>query len=817
MKDGTASQTNEHLNEEELPDALPLITLSNQVVFPMSVVPVRVTQKRDHQLVDDAVMGDRLVALLTRLPETRDGSSSGGESSQEERPLLERAYGIGVIGRILQLQHLPDGSINAAVQAVRRFRAKGLKQEDPYPVVHIELLKDLPADNGKTAALTGTVKTQMDRLITLSPNIPDNARNIIESIENAGFLADLVAGNLDLPIEEKQEILETLNQHERLKRLTYILARELEMLELTHKIQSDVKSSIDKGQREYFLRQQLQAIREELGETEEERPELREYREKLEALQAPPEVKKEAFRELERLAHMSEAAAEYHIIATYLDWIVELPWSESTEDVLDLPRAEAVLNEDHYGLTKVKRRILEYLAVRKLKDDAAGPILCFMGPPGVGKTSLGQSIARAMGRRFIRMSLGGMRDEAEIRGHRKTYVGALPGRIIQNIRKAGSNNPVFMLDEIDKVGSDFRGDPSSALLEVLDPAQNDSFTDLYLNVPFDLSKVMFIATGNMLDTIPWALRDRMEIIEIPGYTLAEKMEIAKTYLVPRQLQAHGLKRSKVKFHKSALKGIIENHTREAGVRNLEREIANVARGCARLFAEGRTEPMTIKPADLAGYLGPQKVFHDVAERTKVPGVATGLAWTPTGGDILFVEATRMPGKGNLVLTGQLGEVMKESAQAVLSYVRTHAAELGLTETDFNTYDIHIHVPAGAVPKDGPSAGVAILAAVVSLLTGVRVRHGLAMTGEITLRGLVLQVGGVKEKVLAAVQAGVKEIILPERCRKDLDEVPESAKKKRTFHFVQEMREVVAIALGIEMPAPGGSGRNPASKTAGKRA
>ncbi len=781
----------------EIPEILPVLLLSNQVAFPMSVLPIHIAGKDDTQLIDDALMASRFIGLLTR----RNG--------EKDAKTIDSAYEVGCAGRVLQMQRASDGSMNVVVQAIQRFRVAGVEQREPYPVVRAKLLKDSTEDNKDLGPLATVVRMQMSRLIALSPDIPDAAAQVLENIDDPGFLADLVASNLSIPVDEKQKILGMTDRKKRLERLTFLLAREVEMMELSDKIRADVRSSIDKSQREYFLRQQLKAIQDELGESEQTQPEVEEYRERIEALGLMEEVKKEALRELNRLSQMNEASAEYHVITSYLDWIVELPWNITTEDLLDTQRAETVLNEDHYGLDKVKRRIVEYLAVRKLKPDAAGPILCFVGPPGVGKTSLGQSIARALGRKFVRMSLGGMRDEAEIRGHRKTYVGALPGRIIQNIRKVQSNNPVFMLDEIDKVGSDFRGDPSSALLEVLDPAQNNTFSDLYLNVPFDLSKVMFIATANVLDTIPWALRDRMEIIEIPGYTLEEKLHIARQYLVPRQLEAHGIDKRKLKFSTAALRLIATGYTREAGVRNLEREIANVCRGCARAFAEGRRKPITVTVADVAKYLGNQKVFREVAERTRIPGVATGLAWTATGGDILFIEATRMPGKGGLVLTGQLGDVMKESAQAVLSYVRANAETLGLDPADFADYDIHIHVPAGAVPKDGPSAGVTILAAVTSLLTGKTVKNGLAMTGEITLRGLVLPVGGIKEKVLAASRAGIKEVILPERCKNDLVDVPESAKKKLTIHFVKRMSEVLDIALGVGVD--GSYTRKPSNK------
>lgn len=778
--------SNEH-DKTIVPENLPLLMLPGQVVFPMALVPLRITNKTDVRLIDETVMGHRMLAMLTL------------KEPEKETRDLEDAYSIGCIGRIMQLQHVPEGHVNVVIQTLKRFRPVSLIQHEPYPVVRVEVLEDIPGDPEAVAPLATTVKRQMSRLIELSPDIPEGAAGIVQNIEDAGFLADLVAGNLNISSEEKQELLEALDRRDRLERLVKILAREIELLEVSNKIQSDVKSSIDKGQREFFLRQQMKAIQDELGEGEAQRPEIAEYRKKIETIGMPEEARKEAERELTRLEQMNEASAEYHVITTYLDWMTELPWSKFTEDQLDVERAENILNEDHYGLQKVKKRILEYLAVRKLKPDVGGPILCFVGPPGVGKTSLGRSIARALDRKFVRMSLGGMHDEAEIRGHRKTYVGALPGRIVQNIRKAGSRNPVFMLDEIDKVGADFRGDPSSALLEVLDPAQNDTFTDLYLGTPFDLSRVLFIATANVLDTIPWALRDRMEVIEIRGYTSEEKVEIARKYLVPRQIEAHGLNEETLSFSTSTLRSIISNYTREAGVRNLEREIANVCRGVAREYAQGKTEPRVIKPDDLRKYLGRQKFFYDVVERTSIPGVATGLAWTPTGGDILFIEASRMPGKGNLILTGQLGDVMKESAQACLSYVRANADTLNIPADVFEKTDIHIHVPAGAVPKDGPSAGVTLLAAVVSLLTGKRVKSGLAMTGEITLRGLVLPVGGIKEKVLGACRAGIKEVILPERSEEELEDVPQSVKRRMKFYFVKQMSEVLEIAIGVGKP------------------
>ncbi len=766
----------------KFPDALPLLMLRGIVVFPNTLAPIR-AGKEDKALIEDAVKGHRLLAMVTL------------RNPQREASTLNDAYSVGCIGRILQVHQHPEGYFDTLIQVQQRFRIVGLVRKSPYPVVQIMPLEDIIDHSDETEAMAMTLKMQMSNLIAISPNIPDGAQGIIDNIDNPGFLTDLIAGNLNIPLEDKQKLLETTDCRQRMKILMPLLQREIELLQASTKIHQDVKAAIDKGQREFFLRQQLKAIREELGEGDQ--PEIEEYRKKIEAAGLPEEARKEALREVGRLERMNEASADYNVVTTYLDTLLELPWNIATMDQLDIERAESILNKDHYGLDKVKKRILEYLAVRKLKPDAHGPILCFQGPPGVGKTSLGQSIARALGRNFVRMALGGLHDEAEIRGHRKTYVGAMPGRIIQGIRKAQSNNPVFMLDEIDKVGADFRGDPSSALLEVLDPAQNANFVDNYLNVAFDLSKVMFIATANVLDTIPWALRDRMEIIEISGYTLEEKLQIARKYLVPRQLEAHGLNSKRLRFTPTALRKIISDYTREAGVRNLEREIANICRGCARKFASGRRNPIVVGPQQVREYLGSEKVHYDMAERTRLPGVVIGLAWTAVGGDILFIEATRMPGKGQLFLTGQLGDVMKESAQAALSYLRANARRFGIEDKIFAESDIHVHVPAGAVPKDGPSAGVSMFAAMASLLTGKRVKSALAMTGEISLRGNVLPVGGVKEKVLAASRAGIKHVILPERCRHDVDEVPESVQRKLTFHFVSRMHEVLEIALGIK--------------------
>jgi ATP-dependent Lon protease len=617
---------------------------------------------------------------------------------------------------------------------------------------------------------------------------------MVSNIKSPPILADLIASNLNLSTADKQGILETFDVRERMTKVHLLLNKEVQVLELGNKIQSQVKEDMDRTQREYYLREQMKAIKKELGEMDEHSTEIKELREKIKKAKMPPEVVSTAEKELDRLAKIPPVSAEYTVARTYLDWLVELPWSESTADNLDIDNGQRTLDEDHYDLEKVKKRILEYLAVRKLKSDMKGPILCFVGPPGVGKTSLGKSIARTMGRKFIRNSLGGVRDEAEIRGHRRTYVGALPGRIIQGIKKAGSNNPVFMLDEVDKIGMDFRGDPSSALLEVLDPEQNFSFSDHYIDVPFDLSKVMFITTANVLDTVPPALRDRMETLELPGYSEDQKMMIAKEFLTPKQVNEHGLSSELIEFQDSAIQVIISSYTREAGVRNLEREIAGICRGVAKDVARGIKEKVVITPDLLHKFLGPVKFFLEVAERTYDPGVATGLAWTPTGGDIIFVEATKMRGEKGLTLTGQLGDVMKESAQAALAYVRSRSKELGIEEDFFEKNDIHIHVPAGAIPKDGPSAGVTMFVALVSLLTNKPVRSDIALTGEITLRGLVLPVGGIKEKILAGMRAGIRTIILPKKNEKDLEEIPEHIRNQMNFKFIQRMDEAIELAL-----------------------
>ncbi|MCX5841704.1 MAG: endopeptidase La, partial [Deltaproteobacteria bacterium] len=643
-------------------------------------------------------------------------------------------------------------------------------------------------------ALMANLVNLFDRIVKLTPFLPQEFGAMAKTIASPGVLADMIASIINATLEEKQQILETLDIKERLKEVTRLVNHQVEILELGSKIQSQVKNDMDKSQREYYLRQQLKAIKEELGETDESGVEIDEYREKITKKNLPEEAKKEAERELDRLSRMHPSSAEYTVASSYLDWITSLPWQESTEDNLDIKKARRVLDEDHYGLEKAKKRIIEYLAVRKLKPDTKGPILCFAGPPGTGKTSLGHSIARALGRKFIRIALGGVRDEAEIRGHRRTYIGALPGRIIQSIRRAESNNPVFMLDEIDKLGSDFRGDPSSALLEVLDPEQNFSFTDHYLDVPFDLSHVMFITTANMLETIPPALRDRLEVIELLGYTPDEKLKIAERYLIPRQIDFNGLQSGQITFATAALRMIISGYTREAGVRNLEREIAAICRGVASMVAAGELQSTSIKVKDIHRYLGPVRMSSESAARTSKPGVVMGLAWTPTGGELLFIEATAMKGKMGLTLTGQLGDVMKESASAALSFIRANAETLGISKDFFQEIDIHIHVPSGGIPKDGPSAGVTILTALTSLLTNRAVKKDLAMTGEITLRGMVLPVGGIKEKVLAAHRAGIKILILPKWNKKDLIDIPPKVQKDIRFYFVEEMLDVLKIAL-----------------------
>ena len=768
---------------EKMPEILPILPLFDVVMFPKMVLPLIVFQKESIQLIDEAMSKNRLIGTVTSKftdPKTRYTSDD--------------LYKVGASAMILKMAKVEEDKAQLLLQGVSRFEITEYTEEKPYLQARVKELSSTWDKDKEIEALMANLVTQYQQIVELSSGLPPEIVSMAKSLEEPDILADMITSTINSTTPEKQKILETLDVKERLNAVTRMVNYQLEILEMGNKIQTQVKGDMDKQQREYYLRQQLKAIREELGETDDANVEINEYKTKIAEKDLPDAVKKEAERELGRLSKMHPSSAEYSVVLTYLDWITELPWNESSKDNLDLAKAEKILDADHYGLEKAKKRILEYLAVRKLNPDIKGPILCLAGPPGVGKTSLGHSVANALGRKFIRIALGGIRDEAEIRGHRRTYVGALPGRIIQGIRRAGSNNPVFMLDEIDKVGSDFRGDPSSALLEVLDPEQNFSFEDHYLDVPFDLSQVMFITTANILDTIPPALRDRMEVLRLAGYTLEEKVKIATRYLIPRQREANGLKTENIAFTNGAVKQIISGYTREAGVRNLEREIGNVCRGVAASIAKGEKESVKINTKNLTKYLGPVQITNEMKKRVATPGVVMGLAWTEAGGDILFIEATAMRGSGRLTLTGQLGDVMKESATAALSYVRSNAATLGIEDDYFQKHDIHIHVPAGAIPKDGPSAGVTMLTAITSVLTGATTHKDLAMTGEITLRGQVMPVGGIKEKVLAAHRSGIKTIIMPALCEKDLVDVPKNVRSAITFHFVDKMKDVLKIAL-----------------------
>jgi ATP-dependent Lon protease len=767
--------------EQQIPEQLPVLPLHRGVLFPELTLPLMVSRPEHIKLVDDALVKDRVLVAVAQRDE------------KVEKPALMDLYRMGVAVFIVKMMRSPEGHYHLLVRTSKKVRLLETIQEEPYLVARVETIEEIVETGKEIEAMVLNIRNLFQRVVELT-NMPPELAMVAANVEGPYPLIYLVASNLDLKLAEAQEILETLETRTVLDKLTIRLNEILETLELSQEIQKKVKDGMDKTQRDYMLREQLKAIQKELGEGDERTVEIDELKNRLAETDMPEEVKKVAGKELDRLSRMPPAAAEYTVSRTYLDWLLELPWEVSTEDTLDIIAAQETLDADHYNLEKVKKRIVEYLAVRKLKQDMKGPILCFVGPPGVGKTSLGQSIARTLGRKFIRLSLGGVRDEAEIRGHRRTYVGALPGRIVQGLRKAGANNPVFMLDEIDKVGTDFRGDPSSALLEVLDPEQNHSFSDHYLEVPIDLSKVMFITTANILDTIPPALRDRMEVMELPGYTEEDKLMIAKRYLLPEQIEAHGLKADLIEWEDDAIRTIIRSYTREAGVRNLEREIASVCRGVAKEVAAGREETTRIASDDLEKFLGPVRFIPELAARSWGPGLATGLAWTPTGGDLIFIEAARMRGKGSLSLTGQLGEVMKESATAALTYIRAHAAELGIEEKLFENSDIHIHVPAGAIPKDGPSAGIAMLVTLASLVSARQVRRDVAMTGEITLRGDVLPVGGIKEKVLAAHRAGIREIILPFVNQKDLPDVPEPVRKSMQFHLVRAMPEALEVAL-----------------------
>jgi len=774
-----------------VPDILALLPLRGTVLLPHAVLPLGAGRASSVRLIEEAVQAGRLVGTVMQ----RD--------PQENAPGREGLHDIGTVTVIHKTVKQADGSLRLIVQGLGRFRIVEVLEREPFLRARVEALDETaPAHDLELEALVRSVRALFEKVVSLSPGLPDELINVVGAAEEPGPLADVIAASLPtLANERKQELLETLDVRARLQKLASMLAKEAEVLELGSKIQSEVQSEMSKTQREYYLREQLKAIQKELGETDDRTQEIDSLRQKIEAAGMTEEAQKEALRELDRLAKMPPAAAEYTVARTYIDWLVSMPWKEATTDDADLARARGILDEDHEGLEKIKDRILEYLAVKKIRPEGKDPILCFVGPPGVGKTSLGRSVARALGRKFHRISLGGMRDEAEIRGHRRTYIGALPGQIVQGLRRAGSRNPVLMLDEIDKLGMDFRGDPASALLEVLDPEQNSTFRDHYLDVAFDLSRVLFITTANMMDTVPPPLRDRMEVIHLAGYTEEEKIAIARRHLVPKQSREHGLGDADVEFTPESLRLLARGYTREAGVRNLEREIASICRKVARRRAEGNTEPARITPDAVTAFLGaPRFEFEELQERTRLPGVATGMAWTPAGGDILFVEATRMPGTHTLTLTGQLGDVMKESVQAALSWVRSHARELGIAPDFWERSDIHVHVPAGAIPKDGPSAGVTMAMALVSLLTERPLRSGLAMTGEVSLSGRVLPVGGIKEKVLAAHRAGVHTVILPRRNGKNLlEDVPAVVREAMTFHLVDSIPEALRVAFD-EVPS-----------------
>jgi ATP-dependent Lon protease len=766
------------------PESLPVLGLADVVVFPGMIVPLLVDTPQSTRLVDDVVAGDRLVALvLQRRPDVQN-------------PAPADLWNVGCAARVLKMLKFPDGSARVLVEGLWRVALKEFTSDKPYLRARIEVLADQPDDSIEAAALFRTAQNQFQQVINLSPGLSETVKVQALNTEEPGRFADLIATNLNLGLEERQRLLEMPRGRDRLQRLLPLMSRELEVLTLGSKIQSEVTSSMSKTQRDFFLREQLRAIQRELGDVEPGAAELTELKNKLEQAQLPAEILKVAHKELERLQHTPAASPEHAILRNYLDFLIALPWNRSTEDKIDLAEAARILDQQHFGLRKVKDRLLEFIAVIKLKKQIKGPILCLVGPPGVGKTSLGKSVADALGRKFVRIALGGMRDEAEIRGHRRTYVGAMPGRILQSLRRAESNNPVLLLDEIDKVGADFRGDPASALLEVLDPQQNHTFTDHYLDLPFDLSRVLFITTANWLEPIHPALRDRLEVIELPGYTEEEKLQIARRHLVPRQLDEHGIKRKLLRFSDAALRRLIRDYTREPGVRQLDREIAAITRKAARRLADcpGTPRPLTVSLAVLREFLGPPRYLSETAEAITDYGIALGLAWTPVGGEILFIEATRMPGKGRLILTGSLGDVMKESAQAALSYLRSHAKQLGIDAEQFEKRDFHIHVPSGATPKDGPSAGSAIEVALASLLQKRLARSDVAVTGEISLRGRVLPVGGIKEKVLAAARSGLRRVVLPEQNRKDLADVPEEVRKKLDLRFVRTIAELLPLAL-----------------------
>ncbi|MGQ0810399.1 MAG: endopeptidase La [Nitrospiraceae bacterium] len=768
----------------EIPDQLPLLPVRDIVVFPYMVLPLFVGREMSIKAIEAALAGNRMIFLATQ------------KALDVENPKPDDIHPVGTVGIIMRMLKLPDERVKILVQGLSKAKIDEYIQAEPYYSVRITKLVEtkLPSPSLETEAVMRMVKEQIERIVSLGKVLIPDVMVVIENLEDPGRLADMVASNLGLKVEITQSVLEVTDPIKRLKQISEILAKEIDVLSMQQKIQAQAKGEMDKTQREYFLREQLKAIQKELGELDERAEEVAEFRKRIKDAKMPDKVLKESEKQLKRLEKMHPDTAESATVRTYLEWMVELPWSKNSKDNLDIKAAAKVLNEDHYDLEKVKERILEYLAVRKLKEKMKGPILCFVGPPGVGKTSLGKSIARSLGREFVRISLGGVRDEAEIRGHRRTYVGALPGRIIQGMKQAGTNNPVFMMDEVDKVGMDFRGDPSAALLEVLDPEQNNAFTDHYLGVPFDLTEVMFITTANLIDPILPALRDRMEVIEIPGYTEEEKLGIAQRYLIPRQLTEHGISEKYIRIAEPTLRQIIFHYTREAGVRNLEREIANVMRKVAKKVAEGKGQCHINTPSTLHKYLGVKKYVPETELENDEIGVATGLAWTEAGGDVLYIEATVMKGKGQLTLTGHLGDVMKESAQAALSYVRSREKSLGINPDVFSKNDLHIHVPAGAIPKDGPSAGITMATAIASTLSQIPARRDLAMTGEITLRGRVLAIGGLKEKILAAKRAKLNAVILPKRNKKDLEEIPKHLLKGIQFIFADTMDDVIRVAL-----------------------
>jgi ATP-dependent Lon protease len=767
-----------------IPDVLPVLPLPDVVMFPYMISPLFVNRERSAKAVDQALAENRMILLVAQ------------KNPNADDPKAEDLYDFGTVSTIMRMLKLPDGRVRILVQGFSRAQVESFNESNPYLTAKV-LPKTEPqvtAITPELEALIRNVKSTLEKMVSLGKNISPDLVAIAANLDDAGRLADLVASNLDLKVDKAQEVLQAIDPIERLRRVNQLMAKETEVLEIQNDINTQARGEMDKSQREFYLRQQMKAIQQELGEGNELQEEIEQYRTKIKKAKMPREVADEAERQVGRLERMHPDAAETATLRNYLDWMVSLPWAKSTKDNLDLKKAQKILDEDHYGLEKIKDRIVEHLAVRKLKKDSKGPILCFVGPPGVGKTSLGKSIAKALGRKFVRMSLGGVHDEAEIRGHRRTYVGAMPGRVIQSIHQAGTNNPVFMMDEVDKIGADFRGDPSSALLEVLDPEQNHSFRDNYLGVPFDLSNVMFVTTANMLDPIQPAFRDRMEIIQLSGYTEEEKVEIAKRHLIPKQIEEHGLKKSQLQFTDDGIRTMINQYTQEAGLRNLEREIAAVCRKVAKQVATGEKKARKIHTDNLDQFLGRPKVFREELLKRDQVGVATGLAWTPVGGDVLFVEATAMKGRGALTLTGQLGDVMKESAHAALSYARSHAKEFGIREDFFSKHDIHVHVPEGAIPKDGPSAGVTMATAILSLLTGQAVHRQIAMTGEITLRGEVLPVGGIKEKVLAARRAKIHTIILPALNKRDLEDVNETIRKEMKFIFVDDVKSVFKAAL-----------------------